>query len=185
MMGKLLLAAAFFGSAAFAGTDVKVAPFSAVNVHGGGEVKLVYGPTQRVTIIKADMKVARVEVKGNSLDLAACVGMCWGHHELVVEVVTPSLEDVEIHGGGSIKAEGNFPKLPHMNVQVHGGGDADIAAIPVDSVNAEVHGGGSLRVKPINTLNAQAHGGGDITYIGHPAHISSQTHGGGSISGQN
>jgi len=185
MIGKLLLAAAFFGSAAFAGTDVKVAPFSAINVHGGGEVTVHYGPVQRVTIIKADMKTAKIEVNGSSLDLSACTGMCWGHHDLVVEVVTPRLEDVEVHGGGTIKAEGNFPKLPHMTVQVHGGGDADIAAIPVDKVDAQVHGGGSLRVKPISSLNAQAHGGGSISYVGHPAHIDRQTHGGGSIDSEN
>lgn len=168
----------------FAGNDMKLPPFSAIAVHGGGEVKLSYGPVQRVTVIKGDMKVARVEVKGQTLDLAACTGMCWGSHELVVEVVTPKLEAVDVHGGGSITAQGTFPKLPHIRAEVHGGGEADISAIPVETVNAEVHGGGSLRVKALNALNAQVHGGGEITYVGHPAQISSQTHGGGSINGE-
>jgi len=163
---------------------VKLPPFSAVNVHGGGDVKLIYGPVQRVTVLKGDMKVARVLVKGNTLELAACDGMCWGSHELLVEVVTPNIDAMDIHGGGSIRASGNFPKLPHLRAEIHGGGDADFSAIPFETVDAEVHGGGSLRVKALNALNAQVHGGGDVHYVGHPAHIVSQTHGGGSINGE-
>jgi hypothetical protein len=183
-LAALVAATTLLTAASFAGNDVKLPPFSAIAVHGGGEVKVSYGPVQRVTIIKGDMKVARVEVKGQTLDLAACTGMCWGHHELLVEVVTPNLAALDIHGGGSISAQGTFPKLSQIRAEVHGGGEADISAIPIETVNAQVHGGGSLRVKALNTLNAQVHGGGEVNYVGHPAHITSQTHGGGSINGE-
>lgn len=179
----LIISAALLGGAAFAGTDVKVPPFSGIDVHGGGDVKLVYGPVQRVTVIKADMKVARIEVKGNTLDLSPCEGVCWGDHPLVVEIVSPKIENLNIHGGGSIRATGNFEKVSNLNIEVHGGGDADISAIPAQSVRANVHGGGDLKVKALDSLDAEVHGGGDITYVGHPPHIRSKTHGGGSIQG--
>ncbi len=177
----LLAAATVLTGAALAGTDVKVAPFSAINVHGGGEVTLSYGPVQRVTVIKADLKSARIAVNGSVLDLSPCTGLCWGHHDLVVEIVMPKLSAADIHGGGSIRVRGEFPQTEHVTVEVHGGGDADLSAIPAHKVNAEVHGGGSLRLKALTELNAQVHGGGDITYVGHPAHINSRTYGGGSI----
>jgi len=178
-----IISATLLSGAAFAGTEVKVPPFSGIDVHGGGDVKLVYGPVQRVTVIKADMKVARIEVKGNTLVLSPCEGMCWGSHPLEVEIVSPKIEYLDIHGGGSIRATGNFEKVSNLKIEVHGGGDADISAIPVQSVRADVHGGGELKVKAIDSLDAEVHGGGDITYVGRPAHISSKTHGGGSIRG--
>ena len=183
-LAALVAATTLLTGASVAGNDVKLPPFSAIAVHGGGEVKVSYGPVQRVTVIKGDMKVARVEVKGQTLDLAACTGVCWGQHDLLVEVVTPKLEALDIHGGGSITAQGTFPKLPHVRAEIHGGGEADLRAIPFETVDADVHGGGALQVKALNALNAQVHGGGEINYVGHPAHIASQTHGGGSISGE-
>ncbi|MDR3527007.1 MAG: DUF2807 domain-containing protein [Rhizomicrobium sp.] len=183
-IAALMTAAVLLTGASVAGTDVKLPPFTAIAVHGGGEVKLSYGPVQRVTVIKGDTKVAQILVKGQTLDLSPCTGVCWGSHDLVVEVVLAKLDAVDIHGGGNVTAQGTFPTQPHLNAEVHGGGEADLRAIPFDSVNAEVHGGGSLRVKALNTLNAQVHGGGDVSYVGHPAHIVSQTHGGGSINGE-
>jgi len=179
-----VMSAALFAGAAMAGTEVKLAPFSGIDVHGGGDVKLIYGPVQRVTVIKGDLKVARIRVTGSTLDLSPCDGTCWGSHDLAVEIVTPSIAALNIHGGGSIAAHGNFPKQPHGALNVHGGGDADLAAIPFEEVDAEVHGGGNLRVKALNALTADVHGGGDIVYLGHPAKISTQAHGGGSIHGE-
>ncbi len=183
-IATLVSATVLLTGASFAGSDVKLPPFSAIDVHGGGEVKLSYGPVQRVTIIKGDTKVALVVVKDQTLELSPCSGVCWGSHDLLIEVVTPKLDALDIHGGGSIRAQGTFPKLAHVHADIHGGGEADLSAIPFESVDAEVHGGGSLRVKALNALNAQVHGGGEVFYLGHPAHINSQTHGGGSISGE-
>jgi len=183
-IAALVATTALLTAASVAGTDVKLPVFSAISVHGGGEVKLSYGPVQRVTLIKGDSKVALIVVKGQTLELSPCSGVCWGNHDLVVEVVTPKLDAVDIHGGGSITAQGNFPKQAQLNAEVHGGGEADLRAIPFETVNAQVHGGGSLRVKALEALNAQVHGGGEVSYAGHPAHIVSQTHGGGSINGE-
>lgn len=183
-LAALFGAALFLSAAASAGTDIQLPSFHGINVHGGGEVKLIYGPVQRVTVIKADMKVARITVKGGMLDLSPCDGTCWGNHELKVEVVTPNIDAVEVHGGGWLAAEGNFPKTPRLTADIHGGGTANLRNLPADTVEAEVHGGGTLHVNALTALNADVHGGGSITYTGHPQRLSTKTHGGGSIHGE-
>jgi Protein of unknown function (DUF2807). len=186
MMRSLLAAAAVLTltGAAYAGPDLQLAPFTKISVHGGGEVKLMYGPVQRVRVIEADMKVARIEVRGNTLDLSPCDGTCWGRHSLKVEITVPAIEAVDIRGGGSITAQGEFPKIPHLFAEVHGGGDANLRAIPVEALTADVHGGGDLAVHAIASLEAEVHGGGEVSYIGHPPVIKSRTHGGGSVHGE-
>lgn len=180
----LIISSLLLCTAAFAGTDITVPPFTGLNVHSGADVKLIYGPTQRVTLIKGDLKKGRIQVKdGKTLDISGCEGFCWGHHDFEVDVVTPQIEAVVAHSGADVKASGNFPKQPSLNVQAHSGADVDLDAIPADAVNVVAHSGGSAHVKALTTLNAKAHSGGDVTYSGHPAHINSQTNSGGDISG--
>ncbi|GAA0540201.1 hypothetical protein FHS83_003812 [Rhizomicrobium palustre] len=180
----LAATAVLFTSPGLAATELNLPPFSGINVHGGGEVKLVYGPQQRVTVIKSDPKTAEITVVGNTLNLSPCTGMCWGRHDLVVEVTTPRLETLSVHGGGTLTTQGEFPKQQRLRIDVHGGGEADLRGMPVDDISADVHGGGELHVKPIHALNAEVHGGGEVTYVGHPAILNSRTHGGGSVSGE-
>lgn len=167
----------------FAGTDMKLAPFSAIDAHAGAQVKLHYGPVQRVTVIVGDPKIAKVQVNGDTLELSACEGMCWGSHELKLDIVSPKIVSITAHSGGGLSADGNFPKLPKLAVTAHSGGAVDAVAITADQVDVTAHSGGSARVKALQTLNAHAHSGGSITYSGHPAHVNSQTNSGGSISG--
>jgi hypothetical protein len=168
---------------AFAGADVHVPAFSAIEAHSGAGVILRHGPTQRVTIIKGDLKTSRIEVKGNSLDIEGCQtwGGCWGY-KLEVEIVSPDIQALDAHGGGSIRAEGNFPQQKQLNLQAHGGGAIDARTIPAENVNAEAHGGGAIRLKALVSLSANAHGGGAITYTGDPKHVQTSANGGGAIS---
>jgi hypothetical protein len=175
-------AALILAGAAFAGTDVKLAPFSGISVHGGGHVVLRHGTVQRVTVIKGDLAKADLHVSGNTLDISPCRTMCWGHIEFEVEIVSPKIDAIEAHGGGAVEAEGQFPKQPVLHVQAHGGGAIDTRAIPAETVNAEAHGGGAIEVQAISAINAQAFGGGAINYTGNPPHVAAQANGGGSIS---
>lgn len=182
-----LLATPFlFTALAFAGTTVSVPHFSDLSVHSGADVKLVYGQTQRVTLIKGDLKKGRIQVNdGHTLEVSGCDGLfCWGSHPMEVEVVTPRVESVTAHSGADVTASGNFPKQPHLNVLAHSGGDVDVRAIPADTVDAQAHSGGDVHVKALTNLNANAHSGGDIHYSGHPAHINSQTHSGGDVTAE-
>jgi hypothetical protein len=176
-------AVALFTSAAFAGTDMQFPVFTGISAHGGAKVILHHGNAQRVTIVKGDVSKADLHMSGNALDISPCKSWlsCWRTQTLEVEIVSPKIEAVEAHGGGSIKAAGEFPKLPSLNAEAHGGGAIDARAIPADTVNASAHGGGAIKVKALQNINAEAHGGGAISYAGNPPHVAVQSHGGGAI----
>ncbi len=183
---RLFAAAAFSAllSPALAGTDVHVPAFSAIEAHSGAGVILRHGTQQRVTILKGDLKTSQIQVHGNSLDVEGChgwTGCPWGYH-LEVEVVSPNILDLHAHGGGAVRAEGDFPQQEHLALQAHGGGAIDVRAIPVEHVDAQAHGGGAIRLKALKSLKAEAFGGGAITYTGNPPQVSSSAHGGGAIS---
>jgi hypothetical protein len=166
---------------ALAGTDIPLAHFTGIGLHGGGHVVLRHGPVQRVTLIKGDAKITKFEVKGGSLEIDVCRWNCLWHYDLEVEIVTPGVTALAVYGGGDLEAKGDFPLQDSMSLAVHGGGDVDIDAIPVKNVQAAVHGGGELRTNATETLTAAVHGGGSVVYKGHPRVISA-VHGGGSIS---
>ncbi|HUJ47111.1 MAG TPA: DUF2807 domain-containing protein [Rhizomicrobium sp.] len=176
-----LALAAIVPSAASADQVINVPPFKSIELHGGGEATLRHGDRQRVVMIKGDPKIAQIEVKGDGqLVLSPCKDWCWGNHELKVEITTPAIASISVHGGGDLHAEAGFPRQPSLNVDVHGGGDADVKAIAADNVSAEVHGGGDAEVRAERTLKAEVHGGGDLHFWGHPQ-VNSSTHGGGDI----
>lgn len=182
----LIATSALLCTAALAGTDVTVPPFSSLNANSGADVKLIYGPKQRVTVIKGDLKKGKIQVtNGHTLEISGCKGwFCWGNHSFDVEVVTPNIDAVAASSGADVTASGNFPKQPHLAAHANSGGDVDLAAIPAQTVDVQANSGGSVRVKALSTLNAQANSGGDVTYSGHPAHINSQTNSGGNVSGK-
>jgi hypothetical protein len=176
-----LALATLLSSAALAGQVINVAPFKSLELHGGGVATLRHGDRQRVVLLKGDPAIAEIQVVGDGrLMLSPCRNTCWGDHELEVEVTTPSIAAISVHGGGELKAESGFPKQASLALSVHGGGDADVRAIPADAVSAAVHGGGDVELRAERTLAADVHGGGDVRYWGHPA-VTSSTHGGGSV----
>ena len=171
------------GAAAQAGTDLNLPKFSAIEAHGGSHIILHHGATQRVTVIKGDMKVSSVTVVGDKLLVEECPTWCLHHPELEIEVTTPNpVEALAAHGGGDIDARGPFPRQPKLSVTAHGGGNINASAIPADTVWAEAHGGGEIRVNALTEINAEAHGGGDIHYTGNPPKVHSSVHGGGDVS---
>jgi hypothetical protein len=176
-------ATALLATSAHAEQTIKVPAFRAIELHGGGEAILRHGDTQRVILIKGDPNIVRIEVHGDGvLDLSPCkltVGCPW-RTDLKVEVITPAIAAIEVHGGGEMSVKGQFPQQPSLKLSVHGGGEADLRAIPADHVIASVHGGGDADVHAIKTLKASVHGGGDLHYWGHPS-VESDVHGGGSL----
>jgi hypothetical protein len=176
--------AALLPSAAMADQVINVPPFRSIELHGGGEATLRHGDRQRVVLIKGDPAIAEIRVsRDGTLVLSPCKDddhWCWGRQELEVEVTTPAVAAISVHGGGELKAERGFPTQPSLDLTVHGGGEADVRAIPADNVSAEVHGGGDAYLRAERTLTADVHGGGDVHYWGHPS-VSSSTHGGGSV----
>jgi len=185
MMTKTILPALAFAAitpaAALAAQTIHVPPFRTIELHGGGRATLRHGNHQQVVLIKGDPSVAEIRVTGDGkLVLSPCRDTCWGDHELEVEVTTPAIAGISVHGGGDLNAEGGFPRQPSLNLSVHGGGDANVRAIPADNVSVEVHGGGDAELRAERMLTAEVHGGGDVRFWGHPQ-VNSSTHGGGSV----
>jgi hypothetical protein len=179
-----LALAALAPSVALAEQVISVPPFRGIELHGGGEATLRHGDRQRVMLIKGDPSLAEIRVtRDGNLVLSPCDSdhhWCWGEHQLEVEVTTPAVAAISVHGGGDLKAERGFPTQPSLALTVNGGGDADLRALPADDVSVEVHGGGDADVRAERTLTADVHGGGDVHYWGHPE-VRSSTHGGGSV----
>jgi hypothetical protein len=181
-----VLPLAFLASAATAqaGTVVPVGHFEGIDLHGGGQVVLKHGPTQRVEIIKGSTQYSEFTIEhGNTLNISPCKSWfsCPTHYELVVEITTPSLPALDVHGGGELETRDGFPHQRSLAVAVHGGGEVDVRNVAVDDVSADVHGGGELSVRAEKTLTAAVHGGGEVTYWGHPQ-VTSAIGGGGEIS---
>jgi len=167
-----------------AGEVIALPPFQALDLHGGGDVVLKHGAVQKVTILKGDPKISKLFVKDGTLDVSACDDWwsCPHNYDLKVEIVTPMLTAISVHGGGDLTTDGAFPAQDKMSLDIHGGGDADVKAIPVKNANVSVHGGGDLRVTATGALSGSVEGGGDVTYWGHPKSVAVATHGGGDIS---
>lgn len=170
---------------ALAGTDVPLAPFTAIEAHGGADVIFHHGATQRVTLVEGDLKVSDLKVVHGELVIDTCklwsFWQCPRHYNLKIDIVSPRIDRIEVHGGSDVNAEGTFPRQPTISVEAHGGGDIDVRAIPADKARAEVHGGGDIHLGEVGALTAEAHGGGDITYKGNPHPLVSEVHGGGSV----
>lgn len=188
----VLLAAA--PQQASAQTVVPVPEFRSVELNGGGKVILRHGPVQRVTLIRGSTEITRVRVEGgerrrigkdsyvsnaDQLVIDACKRSCSGY-DLVVEVVTPSIEAIAINGGGRIAAEGRFPRQANVGMAVNGGGLIDARALPVSNVGAAVSGGGLIQTRAESTLGAAIQGGGAIRYWGDPT-IGTSIDGGGTV----
>jgi hypothetical protein len=169
--------------AASSGTVVPVPAFTSIELHGGGHAVLRHGAVQRVVILKGSTEYSEITVQNGSLNISPCKSWfsCPSHYDLEVEITTPSIPALNVHGGGELEAAGGFPRQNNLAVAVHGGGDVDIRSVAVDNVTATVNGGGELSVRAEKTLNATVHGGGELTYWGNPQ-VTSSIHGGGEVS---
>ena len=117
--------------------------FNSVELHGGGTLTIRHGAAQRVTLLSGNLETSRFSVDDEGrLTIRACEGSCH-NYRLRVEIVTPEIDAVAINGGGSVRAEGNFPQRGDLALAVHGGGALDMMAIEAGSVAAAIRGGGS------------------------------------------
>jgi len=168
---------------ASAETVVPLAPFQGIDLHGGGDVVLKHGSVQRVTILKGSLQYSKLTVVNGTLDVSACEDWwhCPSNYDFKVEIETPGVTAIAVHGGGDLSTEGAFPAQDRLALDIHGGGDADLKAIPVRNASVSVHGGGDLKVTATEALSGSVEGGGDVTYWGHPKTLAVATHGGGDI----
>lgn len=160
---------------------VPVQPFRSVELRGGGDVTLVPGPVQRVTILNGSTRFTHVYMRRDGqLRIDACNEECPQHYDLQVRIESPRAPDVAIAGGGRIVASSGFAPQGRISAAIQGGGLIDVRSVVAADVSAAVSGGGRILVEPRSTLSAAVNGGGDIRYGGDPK-VSMAMSGGGDV----
>jgi len=178
-----LFAAALAISAPVLATEVVPVPqFRQVELRGGGNVVVVPGPAERVSILEGSSQFTHAYVDNEGrLVIDACNERCPRNYQLRVQIQSPEVPPLAVSGGGSIETAGGFAPQGHVAVAVHGGGKIDIRSVDATDVAAAVNGGGELLVRPRVSLAAAVNGGGHIRYWGNPS-LSMAVRGGGNVS---
>jgi hypothetical protein len=177
-----LFVLAFAASApALAAEVVPVQPFRSVELHGGGDVTIVPGPVERVTLIQGSTRSTRMAVDADGkLVIDACYQQCPRNFDLQIRIESPRVPAVAIQGGGTIRASGGFAPQNELAAAVRGGGTIDLRPVDAIHVSAAVEGGGTIAVRPRSALAAAVRGGGEIRYSGNPQ-VSMAVAGGGDV----
>ena len=166
---------------AVASENVPVPAFRNIELNGGGEVMLVPGAAQRVTIVEGSSAFTRMRVDASGrLRIDACNERCPQHYTLRIEIQSPNVPGVGVNGGGTIHAAGGFAEQPQIAAGVSGGGVIDLRAVRGISVAVGVNGGGKVLVNARETLAAGVNGGGTVRYLGNPQ-VTSAIDGGGTV----
>jgi hypothetical protein len=159
--------------------------FRSIDLRGGGDVTIVRGPVQRVTIVSGGSAFTHIYLeKEGQLRIDACNSRCPRNYPLQIRIESPTVPSVAIEGGGTIIAARGFAPQGHLAAAVHAGGTIDLRAVDATDVSAAVNAGGDIYVRPRSTLSAAVNAGGDIHYSGNP-HVSMAIANGGNVSRSN
>ncbi len=160
---------------------VPVPPFRSVELRGGGNVEVVPGPVQRVTIVDGSSRFTRFRIeRDGQLKIDTCNEQCPRLYHLRIQIQSPRVPDLAISGGGAIAVQGGFRPQSQLSVAIEGGGKIYGRAVEATDVSAAVNGGGEISVHPRATLSAAVHGGGAIRYSGNPQ-VTTAIAGGGQV----
>ena len=167
---------------AIAAEPIPLPHFDSVGLEAGGDVYLVPGPVQRVTLVNGSTEFTHFEMRrGDQLQITtSCAARCPHNYPLKIVIETPRVPDVAVKAGGRIIAERGFAPQRQVSAAVYAGGTIDLRALSADSVSAAIHAGGDIYVRPRLALSAAVSGGGDIRYSGNPS-VSMAVQGGGDI----
>jgi hypothetical protein len=177
----LVLPLAVAAVPAMASQIVQTPAFSSVQLRGGGAVVVRPGPVQHVRITQGSAEVTRFRVdRRGQLMIDACIERCPAGYRLRVEIVSPTVPDVAVSGGGSISAAPGFAPQPRLSAAVNGGGGIDLRSLSVSRASIAVNGGGRVLAGELQNLSAAVNGGGTVLYSGNPS-VSSAVRGGGTV----
>jgi hypothetical protein len=166
---------------AIAAEAVHVPAFKSVQLRGGGTIVVRPGQAQRVTITNGSTHFTSVGVDPRGrLRIDACNSRCPNRYDLRIEIVSPSLPDVAIMGGGAITAAPGFAPQGQVSAAISGGGLIDLRSVSASNVSAAVNGGGRILTGRSSSLSAAINGGGEVRYSGNPQ-VSSAVRGGGIV----
>jgi hypothetical protein len=166
---------------ALASELVPLPHFDAVELRGGGNVTLVPGPVERVTIVEGSTRFTRLYVDHNgTLKIDTCNGDCPRLYQLRIEIQSPNVPTLAVDGGGAISAASGFGPQRRLVAAVNGGGIIDTRAVDTGDVTAAINGGGKLFVRARSALTGAVRGGGSVRYWGNPR-VTTAIQGGGSV----
>ena len=166
---------------AVAAETVPVPSFRSIELRGGGEVTVRPGAEQRVIIVSGSSHVTSFRVNRNrELEIDACNNRCPQHYKLRIEIVTPSVPNAAVSGGGHIRFAPGFAPTGDLAIAVSGGGQIDARSVSVSNMSAAVNGGGRVLTGRSLHLSAAVNGGGEVRYAG-AEHVSSAVRGGGAV----
>lgn len=155
---------------AIASEPIAVPRFRSVELIAGGDLYIVPGPVQRVTLLNGSTELTsfRVRPDGKLEIRTSCNAHCPREYNLRIQIESPTLPDVAVHAGGTIIGRPGFAVQPQVSAAVSAGGTIDLRAVEANDVSAAVNAGGDIYVRPRLTLNAAVNAGGDIHYSGNP-----------------
>lgn len=154
---------------ALAAEVVPVQNFNSVELRGGGDVTIVPGPTQRVTILNGSTQFTSFRMRQNGqLEIDGCNARCPRNYNLQIRIESPQLPNVAVKAGGTIVAARGFAPQRDVSAAVSAGGTIDLRAVEAEEVSAAVNAGGDIYVRPRLRLSAAVNSGGDIHYSGNP-----------------
>ena len=177
-----LFAVSLAASAPAIATEVvPTQPFRSVELRGGGDVTVVPGPVQRVTILNGSSQFTRIYMqRDGQLRIDACNERCPRNYNLQIRIESPTVPSLGISGGGAIVASPGFRPQGELSVAVNGGGTINARTLDAVNVSAAVNGGGRIFVQPRARLSAAVRGGGEVRYSGNPQ-VSMAVMGGGDV----
>ena len=177
-----VFAMAFVASVpALASEPIAVPHFDSVDLRGGGDVTVVPGPVERVTILEGSSRFTHIYVEhGRDLKIDVCDRNCPREYRLRVEIQSPRVPALAVDGGGRISVAPGFSPASNLTVAVNGGGQIDTRPVDAVDVTAAVNGGGQLLVRARSALTGAVRGGGLVRYWGNPS-VTSAVDGGGAI----
>jgi hypothetical protein len=160
---------------------VPVQHFRSVQLRGGGDVTIVPGPVQRVTILNGSTRFTSFRMRRDSqLEIQACNADCPHNYNLRIQIETPQMPIVAVEAGGTIIAGRGFPTQRQIVAAVSAGGTIDLRALDAMTATAAVNAGGDIYVRPRDSLTAAVNSGGDIHYSGNPQ-VTMAVRGGGDV----
>lgn len=166
-----LFAVALAASApALADEPIAVGAFHSVELRGGGDLYVIPGPVQRVTLLEGSTEFTSFRMRRDGeLEIATHRNdRCPHNYNLRIQIESPTLPNVAVNAGGTIIARPGFTRQRDISAAVFAGGTIDLRAVEADDVSAAVNAGGDIYVRPRVTLNAAVNAGGDIHYSGNP-----------------
>ena len=166
---------------ALAAEVVTLPYFDSIELRGGGNIVVVPGPVERVTVLEGSTEFTSFRMeRDNQLKIDSCNERCPNHYRLTIQIESPQVPSLAVTGGGLITMQRGFRPQSELAAAVRGGGKIDARALDVADVAAAVDGGGDLLVRARSSLAASVQGGGAIRYWGDPA-VAISTRDGGSV----